>query len=89
MDPLDVGPRWRMGSSVLYRPVAKGVDRALSNDTGSTGREDDYFTKEHEQIPDWRTYWDRKGTWWRQPSSLPSRSASSGSAAHAVVAAAS
>jgi hypothetical protein len=55
-----------MGSSVLYRPVAKEVDRALSNGTGSAGREDDYFTKEHEQIPDWRTYWDRKGTWWRQ-----------------------
>jgi Pentapeptide repeats (8 copies) len=55
-----------MGSSVLYRPVAKEVDRALSNETGSAGREDDYFTKEHEQIPDWRTYWDRKGTWWRQ-----------------------
>jgi uncharacterized protein YjbI with pentapeptide repeats len=55
-----------MSYSVLYQPGAKGVDRALSNDTGSTGREDDYFTKEHEQIPDWRAYWDRKGTWWRQ-----------------------
>jgi Pentapeptide repeats (8 copies) len=38
----------------------------LSNDTGSIGREDEYFTTEHEQIPDWRTYWDRKGTWWRE-----------------------